>query len=454
MDRARYSNDPYRPTFAGGVRKAVGRQVRSAGRRIVSSAVGAAASRIHPGLGLAYKAGKMAYGAYKMYKSFRGKKEFKAKTRYTDGGFAGKVRVSRKFVRNSFDSYNKYGCVEVRESLGNVTDPDSVYIINESVNTRDAIFYMIGAFMRKLIEKAGLRITGYNSAIVTGNAGATNETPYSMRVISQNVVSGAETIVTFTILANSSFGEMVTFFVPTFEEYSAGYGRFSTSNSNELYKAAFIQGTETPIVLADMLFNETFVDIMSKSDMKVQNRTVATGGSADAENVSNNPLQGRLYLFRGVPKPKANGRDISGTNGALYPFERIGYPAGRSAFGGNLAGLGTDLKEPPFPKLFWNCYKAGSIRLDPGQIKQYSVVAKKKGNILKMLKSLRLNMDSVGSPFSTYSVFPVQMIALEDVINANAAENINVQYEIQKTIGVKCWAKQKKYFRTHHRVDF
>lgn len=368
-------------------------------------------------------------------------------------GYGGMVTATRKGMNNRFDKFNRYGCVETRESLGNVTDADCVYIMNESVNTRDAIFYICGALLRKLFEKAGLRISGYNSAVVSNNAGTSNVTPYTVRMVSQNTVTGAVTNDDNSIAANESFGEVVNSFMPTFENYSAGFGRYSTSNSVELLKVVFYQGTDEPIVLSELYFNEVHVDILSQSDLKVQNRTQATGGSTDAENISNNPLQGRTYVFRGVPKPKANSSDIGGTNGALYPFERIGYPSGTSDFGGNTGGVGTDLKEPPLPKLFWNCYKSGGIRLEPGQIKQFRVVAKKSANILKMLKAMRLQMDSAIAPFSTYSVFPVQMIALEDVINANAAENISVQYEIQRTLGVKCWVKEKRYFRTHQRFD-
>jgi len=86
--------------------------------------------------------------------------------------------------------------------------------------------------------------------------------------------------------------------------------------------------------------------------------------------------------------------------------------------------------------------------LEPGQIKTFVNNASKTGNILKILKALRFQraVNAVsGAQFSNYSIFPVQLIALEDVLNANAEENIIVQYEVERKLGVKCWMKQKKY---------
>lgn len=371
-------------------------------------------------------------------------------------GWGGRVHVRRRGVHNVFDSYNKLGCVQVRETTGSVTDKDSVYVMNEAINARDCIFNMIAAVFRKLFEKAGLRINGYNASVVSITSGDANVTPYTVNVVTQNNITGVSFANPYQILAADSFGTVVNAFVQLFEEYSAGYGRFNVGNSVEPYKVVFWQGASnatSPVVLSELLFNETFVSVFSRSELKVQNRSVATGGSTDAENIANTPLQGRVYEFRGVPKPKANGFDVGGTNPAVYPFERIHYPEGGGHFGGNTGGMSTDMKEPPMPQFFWNCFKAGGIRLEPGEIKGFKVYAHKKGNFLKILKSIRLQMYQVGAPYTNYSVFPVQMIGLEDVLNANSVESIAVQYEIQRTLGVKCWTRQKKYYRTQFITD-
>lgn len=363
-------------------------------------------------------------------------------------GYGGKVYSTKSGIVNRMNAFNKTGVAQVHESLGSVTDPDCVYIVNEVVNARDCIFNMIGALLRKLLEKAGIRITGYDGSVVSLNDGRSNLTDYFIRIVTQNTVSGTQTFIDTGIFSANTFEAITGSFVQTMEEYSAGHGRFGPLNNTEMVKIMFyqIRGDNNESMLSQLFFNEVFVDIYSKSEMKVQNRTQATGGSTDAENISNNPLQGRVYMFKGIPKPKANDTVNGGTSGSSFLAERILYPKGISTFGA--ASLSNTWKEPPFAKMFWNCTQAGGIRLEPGQIKQFNAIGRKSGNFLKILKSIRLQMNNVVLPITNYSIFPCQMIALEDVINANAAENISITYEVQRMLGVKCYTKEKKYFRT------
>jgi len=369
----------------------------------------------------------------------------------TNGKYAGKVRTNRKYVRNPMDSFNRNGTVITTESIGNVTDNNCVYLMAESVNSRDAIFMLLTAMMRKLLEKCQIRVNGIDDPLFERVAGVST-VGYTVRLFKQNPVSGAMVYIDHLITSLDTFGVLCEAFRNDFEVYCSGFGELDNSNMQELYKFVVFTGTGSEVpyqVHAEMLFNETFIDLYCKCSIKVQNRTKSSTGSEDAENITNNPLQGRIYTFKGVPKPKANGFVNGGSNPGMYAFERMPYNKAVSGFGGTGAGLDASLKEPPHPKLFWNCYKAGALRLEPGEIKSFNQVARKTGNILKMLKSIRLQLDAAGA-FSTYSIFPVQMIAMEDVINANDEQTISIQYEVQRELGVKCYSKQKKYYKTQY----
>lgn len=380
----------------------------------------------------------------------------KSQRRYvTTGGYRGAIKASRRGIRSTWDVYNKYGVVDINEIYGSVSDQTCVYIVNEVINTRDAIYYMIGAMLRKLIEMAGGRVTGNTSTVFSTTSGSASSTNYIIRLQTQNSTTGATQTIDYSLIATTQFQSIVEAFRSSFESYCAGYGKADNDNCIEPVRFILINGSTptTESVQAEMYFNETFIDIKGKSEMKVQNRTLATGGSADAENINNNPLQGRSYVFRGVPKPKANAFIQGGTNGALYAFERLDYPNAVSTFGAtSTAALDQNMREPPLPSLFWNVKKSSKVRLEPGAIKSFYESDYLSGNVLSLLKKMRLQTNASGA-YINYSAMKLQMIAFEDVINANAEELISIQYEIERTIGVKCYVKQKKYYKTEVHIE-
>jgi len=439
---------PYRSSYVSNVARAAGAIARAGLRQ---------AARTHPVGRAAVKAYDVVKAGRKLYSNLKRKNVGKRSgvtrgQRYiTKGSYAGPFRkVTSKGNRDSMDKYNRDGVVFIHEAIGNVTNNDSVYVLNEAVNSRDCIFYMLSAMFRRLLEKAGCRIRGANDAILSPNAGNVSSTGYIFRLVKINLVSGVQVTHDFTILAATTFNLLCEDYRNEFEQYATGHGELNNQNVDELFKILLLFGNaESQDVRAEMLFNETFIDFAGKSQLKVQNRTKATGGSEDAENINNNPLQGRSYLFKGVPKPKANGYNVGGANSSTFPFERLQFNNAVSAFGGTGGNLDNSFKEPPSPRLFWNCFKASRIRLEPGDIKSYTVFEKHSGNILKLLKKFRLQLDAAGV-WTTYSAFKCQMIALEDVINANAAETISIQYELERTLGVKCWTKQRKWYKSEY----
>lgn len=426
---------------------------RAAAGGVADRVVGNMLSRVHPYAGMAYQGAKWAYRGYKAYRdmksSSRGRRGYA-----TTGHYQGKFKkVTRKGRSTGFDSYNVRGVVSTDEIIGSVTDQDCVYLANEVFNSRDLIYYLAAAMLRKLIEMGGGRVTGNNEACFSPLSGAAESANYHIRHVKVNAVTGSVTSNDYSFSATTEFQDIVEHFRNEFEQYCSGFGELANGNTDEPVRLILFHGniSEAQDIRAQMYFNETFVDCKGLCQMKVQNRTKATGGSEDAENINNNPLQGYSYLFQGVPKPKGNQFLVGGTNGSMFAFERMPYVKAVSSFGANVAGLNVNMKEPPNPKLFWNCSKASRIRLEPGAIKSFYCGQTLSGNILKILKKIRLQLDATGG-FSTYSYFKVQMIALEDVINANAAETISIQYEVERKIGVKCYTKQKKFYKTEYHL--
>lgn len=369
-------------------------------------------------------------------------------------GYAGNFRkITRKSGRG-LDRFNRDGVLVVKEVAGEANDQDCVYVMNEAVNSRDVLFFSITAILRKLVEKAGLRPQGVGDAFIATPAlsdGSANFSNYQVHLVKINLQTGATTLTQFVGSSTDTLAIVSAFFLTDIEEYSAGFGRSSDDNARIPYKFILMSKdaslASVAIPMSEVLIDECHIEVYGKSEMKIQNRTVAIGGSEDAENVRNNPVQGRVYGFNGIPRAKNSGKIIAGTNVSPVFFERIDYPLAVQAWGG---GDVTDTvwKEPPVPSTFWNCYASAGVRLDPGQIKSFFVTKTRTMPVMSLWKAIRLQVTAASS-ISTYSIFPFQVIAMEDVINAGGTEQVTLGFEIQRTLGIRAWFKPKKFMKTY-----
>lgn len=372
---------------------------------------------------------------------------------HTTGHYQGPFRRPTKRAGRMMDIYNRKGWTAVSEYTGSVSDPDCCYLLNAAVSANDVLFYSAASALRKLFEIGGSSPTGLNEGVFTPSGGSFSSTNYQVGLISINLQTGLETAsVFYAVITTSLFSDVVGAFMPYIQNYSAGSGSSADANMEVPYKFVLTEQvpTATPyqIVHAEVLFSECSIQLDGKSIMKVQNRTKATGGSEDAENINNNPLQGRLFELNGLPKPKANGKRIGGLNSAVFPFERLQYPDEVSYFGAAAGGFDPEFREPPSPGFFYNCSKSSFIRLEPGAIKSYTLQYSKNINILRLWRMCRLQRNT-GNTFVQFSSFPCQMLALEDVINANAAENISIQFEVERHFGCFASIKRNRFTKTH-----
>jgi len=397
------------------------------------------------------------WGAKRLFKHFtrnRTKRSTSSATKWhTTGGYQGSFKRPTRGAGRSMDIYNKKGWTAVSEYTGSVSDPDCCYLLNAAVSANDVLFYSMAAAVRKLFELAGISPTGLNEGMFTPSGGSFNSTQLQVGLISINLQTGLETAsVFYAITTTSLFADVVGAFMPYIQNYSAGSGSSADANMELPYKLVLTEQVPTTVpyqvVNAEVLFSECSITLSGKSIMKVQNRTKATGGSEDETNINNNPLQGRIYQLSGLPKPKANGKRIGGLNSAVFPFERLQYPDEVSSFGSASGGFDPEFREPPSPGYFYNCSKSSFVRLEPGAIKSYTLGYSKHMNILRLWRMVRLQRNT-GNTFVQFSTFPVQMLALEDVINANAAENISIQFEVERHFGAYASIKHNRFTKTH-----
>lgn len=377
-------------------------------------------------------------------------------TYQTTGGYGGRFpRPYRKSGRG-LAKYNRNGMVFVKELTGTVSDPDVVYVMNNAVNTYDVISAALSATLRTLLEKAGIRITGLGDDIAPANM-QTSRGEMTVRMLLMNTYSYAVTTVDAIISAGTSISTLNASFLQYWINWSSGFDNVTGSGNanNVVIPQKFILYTNEDgassiqTQMSEVVFDECEVELYGSSELKVQNRTKSASGSADEQDISNNPLQGRLYFFKGVPKPKNNVLTASAA-GQMNQFSIIPVDFGVKTLVGATDFGNNDFKEPMPPTAFWNCTSSSKIRLEPGQIKTYKISAHKMKALPFLMKVLRLQYGTSASEYSTnYSVFPVQMIALEDVINVNLTENISIAYEIERVLAVKVTTRKKKFCRSN-----
>lgn len=373
----------------------------------------------------------------------------------TKGTFVGKFSRPNKRSGKKLLKYNKTGTVLVKELTGTVSDPDVCYVINEAINQYDFVQAIIEAIVRQLFEKAGIRIVGRNDIIASLDGSNSGQGKMYIRLNAINI-STPETPIDHPVLTSDTLKSMATKFFAAFinaislENSSGGGGNtYNTYLMTEmiLYKANEANNAINQ-QLAVVKFDECKIDVYGQAELKVQNRTKASSGSGDAEDVSNNPLQGRLYYFKGVPRPKSLQLSSSnGSNGNSFGLWNV--TTGVRTLTGAADFGNADFKEPPPPTYFWNCKASSKVRLDPGQIKTYTV---KQGFVMMLpaiLKKLRMQFSTAGnSLFTNHTIFKSCMIGMEDVINVNASESIGIAFEIERILAVRAFVNAKKYCRT------
>lgn len=433
--------------YSTGIFRNAANAFRQYGPRIINTGLRAWNNRKLPDFGKASKASSSkghSQGNGRYIRRLRGNKS---------GRYTGTFKKTTRKSGRSLDRFNRDGVLLVKEVSGEVADPDCAYLMNETVNTRDVIFFSIVAVLRKLVAMAGLRSQGVGDVFIENWVtadGTESSTRFKVQFVAINLQTGFTSSTVHSCLITDTLATVASQFLIDVENYSAGYGLLNNTNATIPYKMQLVQidaaigSLEIP--RAEIRFDEVDIEVYGKAEMKVQNRTASNSGSEDAENVANNPVQGRIYKFQGVPRAKNSGKVPGALNAGPVLFERISYPTAVAGFG---AADFTDTiyKEPPVPSSFWNCKESAKVRLDPGQIKSFYVSATKKMNILKLWKAMRIQFTT--SSFTTYSVWPFQLLGLEDVINAGALEEVTLGFEIERTLGCRISTRSKRFMKTY-----
>jgi len=394
--------------------------------------------------------------------------------RYTGRGvYKGKFKKVKK-TRTSI--FSRKGVILRQEITGSVDDADCVYVKAEALPAKDSIKSIIAAMLRVLFERNGYHIPSWDSVPISTAPGKivdANETsatwPVLLRLYNKNMNTGviAQQSVIPLNQPTYTFNYIVDAFVTDFTQYVAGFGASNASNATKLYCFSLVDvvyttlGAQMEKVLDTLLFSECRVAVRSRIDFKIQNRTLAADNVGnEADDVSANPIQGRMYLFSGIPKPKPTGMTSAAGLDAGTGNKFQVYYLDEGTRGFNPSGIDASYKEPPAPGTFWNCYKNAYCRLNPGEVKRYGLSdGFKMMYVEKLLMQIKTLVADVANDLYFYNNKKNMMFAFEDVISIDTAGHvISVAWEVERTTEAICSVKKTQFmlprFTQHTTAEF
>lgn len=332
------------------------------------------------------------------------------------------------------------GFEHVTEVTGAVSDQTCVYVGHTTYSSTHTLELVGQALLRKLLERAlKWRCESITEPIPISLSGN-----YFLRVDRLNIETGVSDVYNHNLLPGEtiyglcgSVSEGVApgwpIFMTVMRDYATGGSAVGTTgNILNVIEPTHLELIESPTdrLCARLSFKEEHFHFSCSSQMKIQNRTIAANGDTDTDDVSNSPIEGKLYHFNGGC-PKGRNDNMNWLE-SVYEVSGV-IVAGASGLTGAINQM---LTEPPNANIWSNCQKSSKQLLNPGEIKTDFITFKTSMPILAFLKRLRVQHGAsaaLAAKKNIHLMGKCSMIALEDVINLNPLYPINVAYEINRT---------------------
>lgn len=389
---------------------------------------------------------RLAVPAFKLWRS-RAKARTMASRRKsmgqyrTTGTYVGRFK-KRKLRKRMVDVFNRHGFTNTTEITGTVSDPDCVYVGHSTSSGPRILTVFLQACLRKLYkESANWTCTNVTDPIL-GYEGFGDG--WRLILYVKDVQAGTVTTSTYDTTTTDTIARIVGDNAsgvapswPNLYNFWVNYiGQASSTIAGSVQqptRLALFQrdGNITNFYhfMGDIYFPNEIINLKVTSELKIQNRTLSATGSADAEDISNNPIVGRVYeVSSGCPRTRVEGADLIG-----HVIDATGVITRRAAEFPTATQV--IMREPPDPKIFWNISKSSKVIIQPGNIKKDVITFSVRKPVYEFFQRLdwRVNTGAVASAGSMKSMGKSALYALEDIINVNAAQNISVAFEVNRT---------------------
>jgi len=385
------------------------------------------------------------------------------KSRATSGRFVGKFKRPRAAAMNkqSLVKYASTGAVSVQETKGKVEDPDCVYLYAHTYAPEEMMVTICRALARKVCEKAfKITYTNFSNLVLAGDASPTTGL-YFWALNYVDVASGVKSAQAGAIAGSTTLNTVATEFLPYLKGYSAGYGTLNNANLNEPFTVTVykqLSSNTDSIVLCTLNLQDEYIDMNTRLEFKIQNRSVSASGSSSTDVVDSNPVQGYIYEFSGLPKNR-DMADVStqGTSGNStgYKFSSIQSSNGLNIFRAQDT-FSDSYREPITAKMFTNCRGVSRVRLQPGDIKHVFRTYQKSCNFVRFLQEYNYQSSNTSGVTRTNKCLGSGILfAFEDVINVNSESEINMTYECEHRMAAKLKTRKNHVIaNTYKSVDY
>jgi len=266
-----------------------------------------------------------------------------------------KVRHGKKITRARISAKGVYETLERSEV---VTATDVQYIGHASAPNERVRLSMYRAFVKALSLRLGFPIKSFSDMIEQGTVGDV------WRIYTRDSQEPSSGYVSYDFIYDTD-GTLYQDIVNTWEA-----DMVLANPQITLISLEFIPEEGSKLAFKKISLLNASVLIDSKSDLKIQNRSVTDAGD-DEIDVDNVPVYGKSYWGRGTGTNYAGGAD-AGEN--QFVANRYGVIKKTDA------GL-NHLREPPFGQLFEKVKREGRIRLDPGHLKTSVLKTRQKMSI-------------------------------------------------------------------------
>jgi len=338
--------------------------------------------------------------------------------------FSGKIRKSRRVRKTSIQRLAVNGVTYNVETQNTVNDLNCVYVAHTTSNYQQFAKYFCYALLKEIVRRKGIDINNWA------------DQPIGFAVADQ---------MTLAYQANPT----VNFSTINYPLVAADVVSYETV-ANAIWINIFFSAVETGLFtsrsimrdfawqpVGDRIFKFAFsggyINIHSKSALKMQNRTVTDPADFDSNDVNAMPIIGRSYDAKGSSiYPK----DISSST----PPNRV---TGVSSF----AATENSMREPPQPYFFSGVRGSSKVKILPGGIKTSLLTHSFNisiNNFWVVMSNVYIlaNDDFHSVPFGSCRYF-----AFEKVIGNIGAEAQPVQlaYECENTLNMKINLKSTQY---------
>lgn len=354
--------------------------------------------------------------------------------------FAGKVRPNRRARRNrkgrrrAVAKVNTAGVSYQTEAVGQTTGDKCVYVGHSTALPSELLTLLCMVCMKKVMAESAITWSSWvQPRAVYINNGDVFQFVYKPTLVAANTAIGTSITVA---AAQVTFADVALHLKSTVEATFVAGGLLDSMMLTE-FQYIPSGGKLTKIDLQDVMIKYYF-----RSDMKIQNRSVANPGD-DEIDVNNVPVFGKLYHGTGNGMLQRNVTNVKFLNGsaAINPISVDG-----SAL--------PDFAEPPDASELTHVNKFTKFYIQPGNIKTSVLRFKTKINVtnlfIKLYRYYTNNIDNEWFNLGIFNIYGAERVIAK--LPAEASPAITLTWQVDLRSSAVIYPSPQKY-TTPYRVS-